>query len=77
MLMMISARGVGKTRRGGERGDFPNPQVRVCRIAGHLRSVTGKFDDDYHSKDRDYCDVAEENKLGVLIFTLDTWAPFH
>ena len=44
--------------------------MRLCRIAGHLRSVTGKFDDDYHSGDGDYCDDADddcEEKWGIFL----------
>ena len=49
--------------------------MRLCRIAGHLRSVTGKFDDDYHSGDGDYCDNADddcEDKWGIFLSFSDT-----
>ena len=49
--------------------------MRLCRIAGHLRSVTGKFDDDYHSGDGDYCDDADddcEEKWGIFLSSLGT-----
>ena len=49
--------------------------MRLCRIAGHLRSVTGKFDDDYHSGDGDYCDGADddcEEKWGIFLSSLGT-----
>ena len=56
--------------------------MRVCRIAGHLRSVTGKFDDDYHSSDTDNAeDDCKEEEKRVLIFTfstcLDSWLVGH
>ena len=77
MLMMISARG-GVERLGEEgrgKGDFPNPQVRVCRIAGHLRSVTGKFDDDYHSSETDNAedDCDEKRSFYFHLFYLLGW----
>ena len=62
MMMIFSDKG----RKEEARGDFRNPQVCFCRTAEHLRSVGGKFHDDYHCSHGDCCDDCDDNLMTII-----------